>query len=72
MVSPYPPNLVFMIQLSIDADPGRGRVMGRVEHIESGRSCHFASWQDVDAFVVQVLGPENAASTLVSPQSRGP
>jgi hypothetical protein len=71
MVSPYPPELVFMIQFSSETDPDLGRLAGRVEHIESGRSCRFTSWQEVDAFVMQILRPESVPSDLSTPQSRG-
>jgi hypothetical protein len=71
MVSPYPPELVFMIQFSGEADPGRGPLTGRLEHIESGRSCLFTSWQEVDAFVMQVLRSESVASDLSTPQVCG-
>ncbi len=51
----YPPNLVFMIQFSPETDPDRGRLTGRVEHIESGQNCHFTSSQELDEFMKDVL-----------------
>jgi hypothetical protein len=45
----------FVVQLSSDADPGHGRLVGRVEHVDSGRSTRFASAEEMNAFFARVL-----------------
>ncbi len=66
-----PPNLVFMVQFSPETDPDAGRMRrtGRVEHIESGRSCRFASMQEVDDFMMEVLRRLSESSEPVTPRS---
>lgn len=71
MVSPYPPDLVFMIQFSTETDLGRTGLRGRVEHIESGRSTRFNSWPEIEAFVIQVLELQGVSSHPVTAQSSG-
>lgn len=41
----------FVIQLGRDADPVAGTIAGRAEHIASGRSLRFRSWDELLAFV---------------------
>jgi hypothetical protein len=50
-----PNERVFVIQLSSHADPGDGRLVGRVEHVQSGRSTRFASSEEMIGFFVSVL-----------------
>ena len=66
MVSPYPPDLAFVIQLSTETDLGRTGPRGRVEHIDSGRSTHFNSWPEIEAFVIQVLEFQGVSSHPVT------
>jgi len=47
---PLPYDRAFVIQLGRDADPGGGAVAGRAEHIASGRSVRFRSWDELIAF----------------------
>lgn len=49
--APLPYDRAFVIQLGRDADPGAGAVVGRAEHLASGRSLRFASWDELLAFV---------------------
>ena len=46
---------VFVIQFSSDADPGQGRLVGRVEHVDSGQSTRFASAGEMNEFFARVL-----------------
>ena len=55
MASKLPNLRVFVIQLSADADPGRGRLAGRLEHVESGRSGRFVSGEEMNEFFARVL-----------------
>ncbi len=56
----------FVIQLRPEADPSRGLFAGRLEHVDSGRSAHFSSMEEVLALLARLLpGPSQ-------PQSRHP
>jgi hypothetical protein len=50
-----PNELVFVVQFNSDADPGDGRLVGRVEHVESGRSTRFASGEAMIDFFARAL-----------------
>jgi hypothetical protein len=50
VVTSLPRGRVFVVQLSSDADPGQGRLAGRVEHVDSGRSTRFASGEEMNEF----------------------
>lgn len=47
---PLPYDRAFVVQLGSDADAGA--VVGRAEHIATGRSLRFRSWDELLAFVV--------------------
>jgi hypothetical protein len=49
---PLPYDRAFVIQLGRDADPDAGAVVGRAEHIATGRRLRFRSWDELLAFVV--------------------
>ena len=53
----------FVIQLRPDTDVRAGQFAGRVEHIESGRSTHFLSVDDLLAFVAQAIDGKPANLT---------
>jgi hypothetical protein len=53
-----PANRAFVCQLASAADPGRGILVGRVEHVTSGRAAHFRSVEDLISFMGRVLSPE--------------
>ena len=55
MSSALPRQRAFLVQYASDADPGRGRHWGRIEHVESGQSQRFRSRQEFDDFVIAVL-----------------
>ena len=59
MVTKQQPSLpaqrAFVVQLHADAQPEKGQFSGRVEHIVSYQSAHFASVEELTAFMVRVL-----------------
>jgi hypothetical protein len=62
VVPSIPRRRAFLLQYSGDADPGRGRHCGRVEHVESGRSQRFGCQRDLEKFVAAVLSDESGES----------
>ena len=48
---PLPYDRSFVVQLGRDADPEAGTFAGRAEHIATGRSPRFRSWEELLAFV---------------------
>lgn len=50
-----PPDRAFVLQLDARAQPP-GRVIGRVEHVTSGRVTHVTSVHELLAFLADVLG----------------
>ena len=50
-----PANRAFVVQLHADAQPEKGQFRGRVEHIVSYQSAHFASVEELTAVMVRVL-----------------
>jgi hypothetical protein len=57
-----PRRRVFVIQFSAEADPGRDRFIGRLEHVESGRSARFVSSQEMKEFIARVLREEEGGT----------
>ena len=45
----------FVVQFGAHSDPAGGRAGGRVEHVLSGRTAHFASVADLLAFISRIL-----------------
>jgi hypothetical protein len=58
---PLPAERAFVVQLHVEADVGRGRVIGRAVHVVSGRATHFDSLEDLLAFIDRVLMGLHAA-----------
>ena len=52
------PDRVFAVQFSIDTSCER--MLGRVEHIESGRRYHFSSSEELVGFMKEVLAALNS------------
>jgi hypothetical protein len=50
-----PANRAFVVQLHADAQPEQGQIRGRVEHVVSYQAAHFASVEELTAFMVRVL-----------------
>jgi len=45
----------FVVQFRRESDVGRGHLVGRVEHVESGEVAHFRSLEELLNFVGRVL-----------------
>lgn len=45
------PERVFVLHLDSRSDPAAGRLIGRVEHVQSGDSIRFASGDELYAFL---------------------
>jgi hypothetical protein len=48
----------FVLQYRSDADPAQEQIVGRIEHVSSGRSVRFSSQADIDEFVARILREE--------------
>jgi hypothetical protein len=48
----------FLVQLRTDADLSLGRIVGRVEHVQSGDAAHFQSIEELLGFMAALLHPE--------------
>ena len=46
-----PTNRAFVVQFRAETDVERGRFVGRVEHVVSGQAAHFASLEELLAFM---------------------
>jgi hypothetical protein len=53
--SPLSPYRAFVVQFHMETDVAREQVRGRVEHVVSGQAKHFASVEELLAFIRQVL-----------------
>jgi hypothetical protein len=68
-VHPLPTQRAFLVQVHAEADVGQEHLAGRVEHVASGQAIHFASSEELLAFMAGVLStlqprrgePEGAA-----------
>jgi hypothetical protein len=49
------PEWAFVVQFREGTDPGRGRIIGRVEHVVSGQATRFQSLEELLTFMAQVL-----------------
>ena len=58
----------FVVEFDADADLQAGRMMGRVEHVVSGRATSFQSHETLLAFMAQVLREVRGDSTQMSLQ----
>ncbi|MBI3795717.1 MAG: hypothetical protein HY268_01955 [Deltaproteobacteria bacterium] len=50
-----PTNHAFVVQFRTETELEHGRCTGRVEHVVSGQATHFASLEELVAFMGQVL-----------------
>ncbi len=53
--SPLSPSRAFVVQFRTETDVAGGSVTGRVEHVVSGQATHFASVEELLAFIEHVL-----------------
>ena len=49
------PHRAFVVQFRAEADVAHGRCTGRVEHVVSGQVMHFASLEELLAFIARAL-----------------
>jgi hypothetical protein len=42
---------IFMVHLRLDADPARGQMAGRIQHVHSGDASHFETVEELVAFM---------------------
>jgi hypothetical protein len=54
---PLPAQRAFVVQVHAQAEVAQGRLAGRVEHVMSGQATHFASPEELLAFIARVLSP---------------
>ena len=52
-----PAQRAFLVQVHAEAEVAQGRLAGRVEHVVSGQATHFASPEELLAFIARVLTP---------------
>jgi hypothetical protein len=60
---PLPAQRAFLIQVHAKAEVAPGRLAGRVEHVVPGQATHFASLEELLAFMARVL------TTLPAPRA---
>ena len=53
--SPLSPHRAFVVQFRAETAVEQGRFVGRVEHVVSGQAAHFASLEELLAFIGRVL-----------------
>jgi hypothetical protein len=52
---PLPAERAFVVQLHVEADMARGRVVGRAVHVVSGQATHFDNLEHLLTFIDHVL-----------------
>ena len=50
---------IFMVHLRLDADPARGEIAGRIQHVKSGDASHFETVEELVAFMTDRLSTES-------------
>lgn len=58
--SPLSPYRAFVVQFRAETNVTCGRYAGRVEHVVSGQATHFASLEELLAFIGRVLATVRA------------
>jgi hypothetical protein len=48
----------FLVHLRTDAHLRSGRIVGRVEHVQSGDAAHFQSLEELVSFITILLEPD--------------
>ena len=64
-----PSQRAFVVQLHAEAQVKHGQWKGRVEHLNSGEAEHFASPEELLAFMAHVLKDQEGAER--SPEEKG-
>ena len=62
-----PANRAFVVQFHADAQPEQGQFCGREVHVVSYQSAHFASVEELTAFMVQVLTADSHDTANTGP-----
>ena len=55
--APLSVHCAFVVHFRENNDVAHGQMSGRVEHVVSGQSAHFASLEELLAFIARVLAP---------------
>ena len=58
--APLSVHCAFVVHFRVNSDVAHGRLAGRVEHVVSGQSVHFASVEELLAFIARVLATGRA------------
>ena len=70
-IHPLPAQRAFLVQVHAEADVAQARLAGRVEHVVSGQATHFASPEELLAFMARVLPPYSACQDCSEHQCKG-
>jgi hypothetical protein len=65
---PLPAERAFVVQLHVEADMARGRVLGRAVHVVSGQVTHFDSLEALLTFIDRVLTSLHAQPPAEPPE----
>ena len=63
---PLSVHYAFLVHFRVNSEVAQGRLAGRVEHVVSGQTVHFASLEELLAFIARVL------ATVRAPPRRRP
>ncbi len=55
---PLSVHYAFVVHFRVNSDVARRRLAGRVEHVVSGQAAHFASLEELLAFIARVLAQQ--------------
>ena len=69
---PLPVQRAFVVQVHAAAQVAQGQLFGRVEHVVSGQAVHFATLDELLAFMVRVLAELDAKVTEAPEDSPSP
>lgn len=58
-----PPDRAFVVQIHADAEPARGTLVGRVEHLASGTTVRFTTPEQLVAFIRRTIGHAGKETT---------
>ena len=58
--APLSVHRAFVVHFRMSTDIAQGRIEGRVEHVVSGRATHFASLEELLAFMARILTTERS------------
>jgi hypothetical protein len=64
----YPQAQSFVLKLHRDAAPAEGRLIGRLEHVASGRQFNFNSAEELIACLAKVAAPSEELAARAAPE----